>query len=48
MVTAVMNDYYPKGGGKPRLEQADGGYCLMWEAQGESQCVPFVPAVPAK
>lgn len=43
MVTAVMNDYYPKGVESLRLEQADGGYCLMWEAQGESQCVPFVP-----
>ena len=38
-----MNDYYPKGVESLRLEQADGGYCLMWEAQGESQCVPFVP-----
>ncbi|MFR9214951.1 MAG: serine hydrolase domain-containing protein [Ruthenibacterium sp.] len=43
MVTAVMNDYYPKGVESVRLEQADSSFRLLWEAPGESQCVPFVP-----
>ena len=43
-MTAVMNDYYPKGVESVRLEQAGSGFRLLWEAPGESQCVPFVPS----
>lgn len=42
MVTAVMNDYYPKGVESVRLEQEANGYQLVWQAAGENQNVFFI------